>query len=118
MADFKWSIQNGDLDKVKKSIEEDASLANTAVDGRSPVMIAADYGQAAIIEYLITKGVTALNTPDKHGITPLLAAIFEGHTHCVKILLNAGCGKDGKAPDGRTYLEVAEKREIKELLKQ
>ena len=59
------------------------------MDGRSPAMIAADYGQAAIIEYLITKGVTALDTPDKHGITPLLAAIFEGHTHCVKILLNA-----------------------------
>ena len=24
---------------------------------------------------------------DKHGITPLLAAIYEGHTECVKILL-------------------------------
>lgn len=25
--------------------------------------------------------------PDKHGITPLLAAIYEGHSECVKLLL-------------------------------
>ena len=59
------------------------------MDGRTPVMIAADYGQSAIIEYLMTKPGVALDTTDKHGITPLLAAIFEGHTQCVKILLNA-----------------------------
>ena len=29
-----------------------------------------------------------------------------------------GCDKSGKAPDGRTYIEVAEKKEIKELLQQ
>ena len=28
-----------------------------------------------------------LQVPDKHGITPLLAAIYEGHTECVKLLL-------------------------------
>jgi len=115
MADFKWSIQNGDIDKVKASVDSDSSIVNTAIDGRTPVMIAADYGQSAIIEFLIAKG-GATDTADKHGITPLLAAIFEGHTQCVKILLNAGCDKSGKAPDGRTYLEVAEKSEIKQLL--
>ena len=54
-------------------------------------MIAADYGQAKILEYLISKGLEAslLDSPDKHGITPLLAAVFEGHTECVKILINA-----------------------------
>ena len=28
-----------------------------------------------------------VKVPDKHGITPLLAAIYEGHTECVKLLL-------------------------------
>ena len=28
-----------------------------------------------------------VQVPDKHGITPLLAAIYEGHTECVKLLL-------------------------------
>lgn len=26
---------------------------------------------------------------DKHGISALLAAIWEGHTNCVKLLLNS-----------------------------
>lgn len=25
--------------------------------------------------------------PDKHGLTPLISACFEGHTSCVKVLL-------------------------------
>ena len=28
-----------------------------------------------------------LQLPDKHGITPLLAAIYEDHMECVKLLL-------------------------------
>lgn len=30
-----------------------------------------------------------LQALDKHGISSLLAAIWEGHTNCVKILLNS-----------------------------
>jgi len=114
MADLKWSIQNGDIEKVQSFVEKDGDAISSSIDGRTPVMIAADYGQAKILEYLISKGLEAslLDSPDKHGITPLLAAVFEGHTECVKILINAGCDKKGKAPDGRTYAEVAEKTEI------
>ena len=61
---------------------------NAAIDGRPPLVFAADYGQVEIIRYLISKG-GELNRPDKHGISPLLAAIYEGHTNCVKILLEA-----------------------------
>ena len=28
-----------------------------------------------------------LQLPDKHGITPLLAAVYEDHEECVKILI-------------------------------
>jgi len=115
MADFKWSIQNGDLDSVRQFVEKDLGAVNAAIDGRPPLVFAADYGQVKIVEYLISKG-GQLNIADKHGITPLLAAVFEGHTNCVKILLEAGCDTNGKAPDGRSYLEVAEKNEIKALL--
>lgn len=68
---------------------------------------AADYGQSEVVSYLISRGanvnVSYRWTPnniflnktsvqqavDKHGISPLLAAIWEGHTNCVKILLNS-----------------------------
>jgi len=54
---------------------------------------------------------------DKHGITPLLSAIYEGHTNCVQLLLQKGASKVGKAPDGTSYIDCAEKEEIKKLLK-
>lgn len=55
---------------------------------------------------------------DKHGITTLLAAIWEGHTNCVKLLLEKGARPNGVTPDGTSYLDAAEKEEIKELLEQ
>lgn len=58
-----------------------------------------------------------LQATDKHGITTLLAAIWEGHTNCVKLLLEKGAKPDGLTPDGTSYLDAAEKDEIKQLLK-
>lgn len=53
---------------------------------------------------------------DKHGISPILAAIWEGHTQCVRLLLANGATKTGSAPDGTSYLDSADKNEIRELL--
>lgn len=60
--------------------------------------------------------ISYIQAVDKHGITPILAAIWEGHTNCVKILLDAGVPKTGKTPDGLDYLEAADKADIKALL--
>lgn len=56
------------------------------IDGRSPLHLAADYGQLEVLEYLASKGAD-LNAKDKHGISVILAAIWEGHFKCVKFLL-------------------------------
>ncbi|KAH7952803.1 hypothetical protein HPB49_001345 [Dermacentor silvarum] len=53
---------------------------------------------------------------DKYGISALLAAIWEGHTACVKLMVEKGASKDGRTPEGQTYLEAAEKQEIRDLL--
>ncbi|XP_015510788.1 myotrophin isoform X1 [Neodiprion pinetum] len=89
---------------------------NQMIDGRTPLHYAADYGQGDVLRYLLEKGADA-NATDKHGITTLLAAIWEGHTNCVKLLLERGANPDGSTPDGTSYLEAAEKDEIKQLLK-
>ena len=52
--------------------------------------LAADYGQLEVLEYLATKGAD-INAKDKHGISVILAAIWEGHTKCVKFLLAKVC---------------------------
>ncbi|KAL5006401.1 hypothetical protein ScPMuIL_015207 [Solemya velum] len=116
MEKFVWSVQNGDLDKVKELVEQQNMNVNEQIQGRCPLHCAADYGQAEVIEYLVSRGAD-VNAEDKHGITPLLAAVFEGHTDCVRILLAKGAKKNGKAPDGSSYIDCAEKEDIKNLLK-
>ena len=59
---------------------------NADIGGRSPLHYAADFGQTEVLQYLVSKGANA-NAKDKHGITVILAAIWEGHTDCVKFLI-------------------------------
>lgn len=116
MEGLEWAIENGDLDKVKEVLDKDAKLAGAQLNnGRYPLCVAADYGQKEIIDYLI-KMKADVNCVDKHGLTPLLSAIYEGHTESVKLLLDKGASKLGKAPDGSAYIDCAENEEIKALL--
>uniref|UniRef100_G1NKQ0 Uncharacterized protein n=1 Tax=Meleagris gallopavo TaxID=9103 RepID=G1NKQ0_MELGA len=59
----------------------------TLEGGRKPLHYAADCGQLEILEFLLLKGAD-INAPDKHNITPLLSAVYEGHVSCVKLLLS------------------------------
>jgi ankyrin repeat protein len=77
---------------------------NQQIDGRLPLHYASDYGQLEVLKFLCQKVIfeqscfqilklfflyqsAQLNSADKHGISPLLAAIWEGHTSCVQFLL-------------------------------
>uniref|UniRef100_A0A131XKV7 Putative myotrophin n=1 Tax=Hyalomma excavatum TaxID=257692 RepID=A0A131XKV7_9ACAR len=115
-ADFLWSLKNGDLDQVKDCVEQKGLDVNASIDGRPPLHYAADYGQADVLRYLIDKGAD-VNAKDKYGISPLLAAIWEGHTACVKLMVEKGASKDGRTPEGQSYMEAAEKQEIRDLLR-
>jgi len=82
---------------------------------RTPAHWAADYNQVEVLQFLISKGAK-IDQPDKYGITPLLAAVYEGHKEVVAILVNKGAKLDVKGPDGKTPAEAAEKDDIKKLL--
>jgi len=109
---IKWALRNGDLDSLQ-NLEFDFNLK---LNGSPLLVSAADYGQSEVIQYLIKNGAN-VNTPSDHGITPLLAAIWEDHVEAVKVLLENGAKKDGKTPDGSSYEDVAQSKEIKSLLK-
>jgi len=115
MSDLAWAVKNGDMDQVRELVDNKGLEVNTNIDGKLPLHYASDYGQLEVIKFLCGKGAK-VNEEDKHGITPLLAAVWEGHTACVKFLLENGASRDGKTPDGSSYVEAAEKQEIKDLL--
>lgn len=116
MEKFQWSLKNGEIEDVKRFVEEDGVDVNMDLDGRKPLHYAADFGHSVVVEYLIAKGAN-LNVRDKHDITPLLAAIFEGHTAVVRLMLEKGAEKNNLAPGGISYLDAAEKEEIKAMLR-
>ncbi|EGC37089.1 hypothetical protein DICPUDRAFT_54221 [Dictyostelium purpureum] len=114
---FSWAVKNGDLKNVEVAVKADPSLVKkTDANGRNPCHWAADYNQAEILDFLISKGAK-FNDADGYGITPLLAAVYENHVQAVELLLKRGAKKDAKGPDGQTAYEAAEKEEIKKLLK-
>ncbi|XP_014246826.1 myotrophin [Cimex lectularius] len=115
MSELVWGIKNGDLEYVKAFVESKEIDINKEINGRPPLHYAADYGQRDVIEYLVSKGAD-INAKDKHGISALLAAVWEGHTVCVRALLDNGAEKTGTAPDGTSYIDSADKAEIKALL--
>lgn len=111
-----WALQNGQLDEVKATLVTAEDVNRELVGGRRPLHVAADYGQAELVEYLISKGAN-VNAQDKHHITPLLSACYEGHKSCVEILLKKGADKCAKGPDGLCAFEAAESDDIKALFK-
>jgi len=112
-----WSVKNGDLSRVKSIVESEGINVNQEVlNGRGLLHVAADYGQTEVLEYLLSKGAN-VNALDKHGITPLLAAVFENHLESAKLLLSKGADKTMKSPGGDSYYDCAETAEMKELLK-
>ncbi|XP_065647040.1 myotrophin isoform X2 [Hydra vulgaris] len=114
---LKWSVQNGDIEKVRQAFMQKSFDVNEDIgNGTRLIHCAADYGQLEIIDYLISIGAN-INVVDKHGNSPLLNAVYEGHTSCVKLLLDKGADKNIKSPSGETAFQVAETEAIKQLLK-
>ncbi|KAG5444682.1 Myotrophin [Clonorchis sinensis] len=109
-----WALKNGDLQGFKDLSQNLPDVCRFSTNGRSLLHYAADYGQPEICEYLLSKGAD-VNTPDDYGVTPLLAAIYENHIDCARVLLEKGA-KFLNTPDGVSYLEAAESEKLRTLL--
>ncbi|BFG01304.1 myotrophin [Drosophila madeirensis] len=115
IEDVVWSIKNGAHDEVESLFVNNNYDVNAELGMRCPIHYAADFGHLKLLQFFVRMGAD-VDRKDKYGITPLLAAIWEGHTSCVECLLRMGANRKLLTPNGETYMEVAEKEEIKKLL--
>ncbi|XP_015042090.2 myotrophin [Drosophila pseudoobscura] len=115
IEDVVWTIKNGAHEEVAPLFVNNYFDVNEQMGMRYPMHYAADFGHLKLLQLFIRMGAV-VDQKDKYGITPLLAAIWEGHTSCVEYLLQMGAKPNELTPTGESYMEVAEIEEIKELL--
>ncbi|MFH1940642.1 MAG: ankyrin repeat domain-containing protein [bacterium] len=110
---------NGDLETVKRLIEENSELVNSRNStGRFPLEMAAQNGQIDIVRFLLEKGADV--NLNRGGATALhMAALYGGKTELITLLLENGADMNAQTEDGNTPLNLAvigKQKEIAELL--
>lgn len=113
MSELLWAIQNGDLNEVENHLKQPGSEVNLKIGtaGRTAVHIAADYGHLPILRSLVKMGANIFATDDA-DISPLLYAIYGGHTKCAQFLVEEGADVNGTTPDGETFVEALDNLDI------
>ena len=83
------AVHHGDEDEslVRCLIDNGANINKTDVYGRTPLMMAAEYGHLDVVKLLIDNGAN-INKTDVRGRTPLMMAASYGHLDVVKLLLD------------------------------
>jgi hypothetical protein len=97
---------NGDLEKVRRLLENGANIEAKDSGGMTPLYIASINGHANIVKLLLEKG-TNIEAKEEGGNTPLHLACKYGHANIVKMLLRAGTSIEAKSKSGETSLHLA-----------
>ncbi len=99
----------GELSPVKAWVERQPAAINAyAPDGFQPLGLAAFFGHADIVEFLLGKGAE-VNSPSRNAmrVMPLHSAIANRHTEIVKLLLDHGADVNTTQADDFTPLHEA-----------
>lgn len=105
----------GQLEILKILISQKAELYNSTT-GLSVIHSAAVSNNPLVLTEILKYNLD-INSTDKEGWTPLLAAVSTGLIENVKILLDAGADVNIKLHDGTTCLQLAKEKGHKEVVK-
>ncbi|HYA87080.1 MAG TPA: ankyrin repeat domain-containing protein [Nitrospirota bacterium] len=108
------AIQNGDLEAVKKLIEEGVNV-NLIREGVTPLMLASSKGHTEIAGIILQAGAN-INEKSDDGWTALHKAVFDqGKTAIVDLLMQSGIDVEAKNISGKTALNLAEEKGHREI---
>ena len=100
------ACEQGDLDAVKEELEKDpGAIEIPEFAGNKPLQIAAVYGNAETVSYLIEQGCQ-IDSANGDKDTPLIDAAENGFLDTVQILLKAGVDPLRQNMKGQQALDV------------
>jgi hypothetical protein len=100
------AVYEGDLEKVKKLLDEGEDINAKDDYGRTPLHYASINGDLDIIKFLVEKGAN-VNAKDDYGRTPLHYASIYGIVDVVKFLVKEGANVNARDEYGSTPLHYA-----------
>lgn len=103
---LEYAIRNMLSVFARRLIEKGADLKATGKDGMSVMHIAADNGDTAMVQYLMTKGMS-VNIRNKEDETPFMYAVAGDHKDTVSALAKAGAKINVQSRDGMTPLMLS-----------
>jgi ankyrin repeat protein len=109
-------ILAGDIAAVKAALDKGTAVNTKDNGGLTLLHWAAMAGHVEIAIVLLDRGAD-VNRKDSLGDMPLHVAVSHGRTATVELLLVRGADAKAKSGLGQTLLEMAEKKEIIELLR-
>lgn len=104
-SDLANAAANGDLGSVRALVANGANLNLRDPEGYTPLIWAAQHGQAQVAAYLIEHGAN-VNPLDNGGYTPLMWATQEGYYDTVSVLLSHGANPHARGMAGRTAMDL------------
>ena len=101
------AIENGNLDRVKQLITDDKSLIEVLNEqGSTPIMVAANNKQTAIVKLLLKKGANP-KAENLHKYQAIHFAAKKGDYKTVKLLIEAGVPVNTPVSDGTLPINFA-----------
>jgi ankyrin repeat protein len=111
---FVDALEKGDLDAVKKLIEEGINV-NVIRDGVSPLMVAASKGKTEIAEIILQAGANINEKNDDNWTALHKAAFGQAETGIVQFLMESGIDIEAKNKSGKTALLLAEEKKHRDI---
>ena len=102
-----WAAITDDAEAVAKLVEGGVPVDLRDSEGRTALMVAAAFGNAAVAETLIAHGADPRAADGPHGNQPLHYAAVAGRTGVAEVLLAHDVAIDARGPQEETPLHYA-----------